>query len=177
MASMSNMHIKLDFDVTVHVDGKDVSVRDLLDIDETNLSNEYASQSARYAYFAVLEQQAHVLWQNAKESREREEAMAFVEFKNGETFIPKGGRSVSDALAKELVIDDVSCCNARDAEMRAEHDYLVLKAVTRAFYMRASMLQSFGANLRHEHDMDGISIREQDGDVRDMKSIIRSRRT
>lgn len=174
MASMSNMHIKLDFDVTVHVDGKDVSVRDLLDIDETNLSNEYASQSARYAYFAVLEQQAHVIWQQAKEAREREEAAAFVSYKNDESQVPKGGRSVSDKLAEELVSDDAECNVAKDIEMEAEHDYLVLRAVTRAFYMRASMLQSFGANLRHEHDMDGISIREGDDYIRDMKSIIRS---
>jgi hypothetical protein len=174
---MKDMHIKLDFDVTVHVDGKAVSVRELLAIDETNLSNEYATQSARYVYFATLEAQAHALWQQAKEAREREEAVAFIEFKNDETSIPKGSRSVSDVLAKELVAADDQCLDYRAAEMKAEHDYLVLRAVTRAFYMRSSMLQSFGANMRHEQDMDGISIREKDTVERSMRRAVIENRT
>lgn len=169
MGSLKNMHIKLDFDVTVVVDGKDISVRELLDIDETDLSNEYATQSARYAYFAVLEAQAYALWQGAKEACNREEGAAFVEYKNDESAIPKGGRSVSDALAKELVAGDESCCSYRLAMMDAEHSYLILRAVTRSFYMRANMLQSFGANVRHEHDMDGLAVSASPSD----KSVAR----
>ncbi len=173
---MKDMHIELDFDVTVQVGGKAVSVRDLLDVDETSLSNEYATQSARYAYFAVLEAQAHGLWQAAKEAREREEATAFIEFKDDAELIPKGSRSVSDKLAQELVAGDEQCGSWRAAEMDAEHNDLILRAVTRAFYMRASMLQSFGANARHEQDMDGISIREQDDASRHAKALIRQNR-
>jgi hypothetical protein len=67
---------------------------------------------------------------------------------------------VTDTLAHKLVAtdDDVLWWKHREAGLRRE--WKLLQIVVRAFATRADMLQSMGAHLRHEADMDGLSVRD-----------------
>lgn len=145
---------------TVTIGKSQMPVHELLDIDQTSLSNEYAAQAARYAYVAVLCVQAREAYNEAKSEREAVEAEAFTDYKNDPESIPTGGRSVSDALADKLTKQDSeyvqACIYERDAHLR----YRLLEVVMKAFEMRADMLQSMGAHLRHEAEMQGLSVRE-----------------
>jgi hypothetical protein len=156
----------MNLDITIHVDGKDLNTQELLTIDEANLNDEYATQAARYAYFAVLTAQAEKAWKQAERLRKRVEADAFIEYKSDEELIPKGSRTVSDSLANSYVDSDEEVLSARRDELEAEHQYKLMRAISTAFYQRADMLQSLGAQLRHESDMTGMHVDNPGSDLR-----------
>ena len=146
--------------VTVKDVPEEVSVNELLSIDGTDLPNEYACQAARFAYYAVLAAHAERVWLNAVRLRKAAEAEAFVYFKSSTEDIPKGSRTVSDSLANSLVADDIDVRKWRRKEVDAQYQWHMMRDLTRAFEQRANMLQSLGANLRHEQDMTGRVVRE-----------------
>lgn len=159
-------------DVTITLEDREVNVKDLLFIDLTDLNHEYASQSALYAYVGVLVAMAEKVWNAAVRDRKKVEAAAFGYYKNDLESIPKGGRSVSDTLANHLVSMDDEAIAARKLEIDMQYKYNVLRSIVTAFYMRASMLQSLGANLRHEEDMTDMAVYKPGLD-RDLKEHIR----
>jgi hypothetical protein len=164
----------VDLDITVSIDGKNVSVRDLLRVDDTDLPNEFACQAARYAYIAVLAAKAEEAFLKAERARKRAEADAYLYFKNDPESIPQGSRTVSDGTAEKLVEDDDDCEKARKAEIVAKYKYHLLRDIARAFEQRANMLQSMGSHLRHEAEMQGMSTRQAEPSSR-LRETIRSR--
>lgn len=168
--------------VVVQVQDKQLPVHDLLGIEQTDLSSEYAAQAARYAYVAVLAVEARAAYDDAKTAREAEEAQAFVFYKNDAKSIPSGGRAVSDALADKLTKSDNDVAEAIELEAALRREHRLLAVVVRAFEMRADMLQSMGAHLRHEADMDGLSVRESVGEnwkqeeLRNARQVARRKR-
>lgn len=154
----------MNLDYEFSVGGKKYSVRELLEIDSTDLSNEFATQAARYGYFAVLTVQAEEIWLVAKREREQEESIAFGEYKSNEEYIPVGGRTVSDALANSLLKADETCVKARDTEIQAQVEYHLMRDLAKAFEQRANMLQSMGSHARHEAQMDGMHTAENPSD-------------
>ena len=162
--------------VTVKDVPEEVSVKALLSIDDTDLPNEYACQAARFAYYAVLAAHAERAWLNAVRLRKAAEAEAFVFFKNSVDDIPKGGRTVSDSLANNLVACDAEVREYRNREVETQYQWHMMRDLAKSFEQRANMLQSLGANLRHEQDMTGRVVRDDPIDnlrraITDRKSV------
>jgi len=143
----------LNLDVNVKVADKDLSVKELLEVDQADLPNEFAAQAARYAYFATMTSSAELAWLDCVRQRKESEASAYMFYKNDKESIPDGSRSVSDGTAAKLVDIDEEVSVAREEEDVALHKFHTLRDLSRAFEQRASMLQSMGAQLRHEYDM------------------------
>lgn len=152
----------LNLDTLIEINGKKTSARELLYVDQTDLVNEFAAQAARYVYFAVLADHAGMVWRTMQDVRKQAEAEAFVDYKNDLQYIPPGSRVVSDGLANTLVQSDDACIEARKDEVTAQHTYHLMLSLARAFEQRANMLQSMGTHLRHEADMDGMAVRNDD---------------
>lgn len=165
--------MQLDTNITVELDGKDVDTQDLLAINEADLSTEYATQAARFAWIAVIKADAKREWAEAERVRKEDEAKAFVDYKNSDDLVPPGSKSVSDGYAAQLVQSDPDCNDARKRENEAEYNYRLLEALTDALSMRANMLVSLGADLRTERDQTGMKILENPGDA--LKNHLRSR--
>ena len=166
----ANLHNDLNPDVVTSVvdinvqldDGKRVSVAGLTEIDQDNLNDEFASQSAKYAYFAVLCAEARVTRDTAQDAYKQEQGDAFVAFKrdeDGEFSI--NDKPVTDGLANQLVAADDGCAQLKQEYLEAEREFRVLDALVRSLDMRANMLISLGANLRSEAEMDGMHISER----------------
>jgi len=153
----------LKLDVKVEIDGKMLSIEELLRIDQTDISNEFAAQASRYAYFSVLEAEAEWGLADAVRLRKEAEATAFTLYKNNEDFIPPGSRSVSDGYASQLVDLDNNVKKARVEEADAQYEYRLMRALATSFHQRADMLQSLGVMLRSEMDMTGMAVREDMG--------------
>ncbi len=153
-----------DFDERIMMQGLShaVSTKDLVSIDQTDLNNEFASQAARYAYFAVQCAMARCARDMAEKVYKEDAAAAFVEYKNDPEMIPEGSRTVTDGLANMLVATDENCARLKNAHIEAEQEFRVLEALVRALDMRANMLISLGAQLRSEADMDGMHISKRD---------------
>ena len=164
----------LDLTISVSIGGKDVSVGDLLSIDETDLSSEYAAQAARFAYVAVLKAQAKREWGEAERTRKEDEAKAFVNYKSDPEQIPTGSKTVTDGFAKQLVDSDAQVNELRQEEIEAEYGYRVLEALSDALGQRAQMLISLGADLRQEMDQTSMHLNES-ADERVKERLMRRR--
>jgi len=162
-------------DVNIRLQGRKVSIKELLNIDLTDLSSEFAAQAAMYAYIGVLTAEAEKIWNLATRHRKRVEAEAFKYYKDDEHSIPMGSRSVSDSLATHLIAMDEEVIDARTKEIETQFRFNVLRSVTIAFYTRSSMLQSTGATLRHEEDVTGLATSERDEVDSELREHIRRR--
>ena len=169
-----SMEKALDLNVTVELDGRVIESQELLDINEADLSTEYAAQAARFAYVAVLAAEAKAAWAEAERRRKEDEALAFQSYKNDPEAIPDGSKSVTDGYAGQLVQSDENCNKLKVAENEAEKNYRILSALTDALQMRASMLISMGADLRTEREQTGMKMLENPAD--DVKKALSSRR-
>lgn len=150
----------LDLNISVSIGGKEVDVGELLSIDESDLSSEYAAQAARFAYVAVLKAQAKREWGQAEADRKKEEADAFVDYKSDPEQIPEGSKTVTDGFAKQLVDSDEDVNELRQGEIEAEYGYRLLEALTDALGQRAQMLISLGADLRQEMDQTSMHLNQ-----------------
>jgi hypothetical protein len=164
----------LDLNVKVEVGGKDVSVGELLSIDETDLSTEYAAQAARYAYVAVLKAEAKRIWGEVERARKEEEAKAFVEYKARLELVPKGSKYITDGYAAQLVQSDEEVNAFKEREIQAEYNYRLMEALADGLAQRAQMLISLGADLRSEMQQTDMQLKEG-ADERLKQRVLRGR--
>ena len=149
--------LHIDFDVELTINDKPVNVREMLDVNQDDLSNEFAAQASRYAYVAVMTAQAEWAMNEADDAVKQEEAAAFMEFKK---LICDNGKSMTDDQAEQMVKLDEACVVIRRKYNEAKYKFKVLQALARSFEQRADMLQSLGAKARAEYDMTAMKTSE-----------------
>lgn len=151
----------------------------LFNIDQTNLSSEFANQASMYAFFAVLAANADKVLAMKTLLCDQEYATADGYHRNQ---MDLDGKKFTEAVVKSMVVRDEEYCKTLEDKENASYDLDIIKAVVRAFEQRAMMLQSLGSYLRHEYDMQGMNIRERNAEltaeksVEDVKNAIERRR-
>jgi len=135
-----------------------------------------ARQAGLYAYFAV--QMAHAEYTHARAGISKDEAYADADEYWREELTVDKTRKVTEAMVKAAVIQDESYQALAAVEINAKRDYRLLRVICNALEMRATMLQSVGAHLRHELDMTGMNIRDRkyQAAISDVKKAITSAR-
>jgi hypothetical protein len=163
--------------ITVSVDSKirTFDVQELLDIDDTNLSKEFANQASLYGYFATMAVKAEHRASILAMKREQEYALADQEYREE---LEEQGKKSTEPMIKNLVMSDENYAKVLEQEYVAKYDYDIIKAVTKAMEQRAQMLISLGNFMRHEYEMTDMKIRERqlNNAVDDVKSAIKRRR-
>lgn len=179
MDSIANTRIK----VVVKKDGKNVykpvRLGDIFSIDETNISEELAKQAGLYAYFATQMAYAEHTQARAAISKDASYADADDYYRKELAYDFKAtGRKLTEAVVRAAVIQDEDYQTAAAVETRAKLDYRLLRVLCQALEMRATMLQSLGAHLRHELDMTGMNIRDRQyqAQISDVKRVITNAR-
>lgn len=142
---------------TVEVDGRVYNVDDLLDIDQNALSDEFASQASRYGYFAVLAAIAEVKMREAKHTVEM--TYAEVDLAVRQELLKRDGKTTEASVRAEVLLDEQYIADV-EAELKAQRDYNVLRALVNALEQRANMLVSLGAHMRHEYEMTDMNTRD-----------------
>lgn len=160
MKSIANVKVKIIVRKGDKTITKLVKLGDLFSIDETNLAEEMARQAGLYAYFAVQMAHAESALARAAVSKDGEYAEAD-EFARGDLADSAPKARVTEAMVRAWILqdEDYQACAAK--EINAKRNYRLLRAICQALEMRATMLQSLGAHLRHEMDMTGMNIRER----------------
>jgi len=143
-----------------------VDLDKLFDIDETNLTKEYAKQASTYAYYGSLYNIADksVMEMDAKkDSTYAELDLAYRdELKDDK---PTEGR------IKSMVLTDEGYSEVLDKYSNAVHRRNTLRTLMDALKMRADMMISMGAHLRYEYDQTGMNIRYETS-VKDLREKI-----
>lgn len=175
MESIANTKVKIVVRKGDKTIVKLVKLGDLFSIDETNLAEEMARQAGLYAYFAVQMAHAEATLARAIVSKDEEYAEADEFARNDLADSP--GR-VTEAMVRSWILQDENYQACAMKEIDAKRNYRLLRAICQALEMRATMLQSLGAHLRHEMDMTGMNIRERQyrAMVNDVKEAITNAR-
>lgn len=163
--------------ISIIVDGKEhvYNTNELLRIDQTSLSDEFAGQAARYGYFAAIAAGAETMYRAAKRRAEVVYAEADEEIRRE---FAESGKKVTEAVVKAAIMLDEDYCEAVEQELDLLYNYKLLQALVNAFEQRANMLQSLGAHVRHEYDMTDMHTVEDSADrlSREVKRVIKKRR-
>lgn len=154
---------------------KVIDLDELMEVDPNDLTNEFASQAALYAHYATLLADADEVLSNADISKDEEYSTADLEWR---LEMAEAGEKVTEGKITALVRSDETVVKAMAALVEAQHNRDTLRAVVRALEMRADMLVSLGAHLRHEMEMTGMTIsqRRQDDDMNSTKEALRRRK-
>src|SRR4030066_297364 len=152
------MSIDLEGRVTVTIRGKkqEYNIAELLEIDETNLSKEFASQAALFGFFATAQAEAEMEVGKLSVSKDQEYATSD-EFWRAD--FDKREKKYTEAVIRSSVIRDEEYVLADQDFHTAEHNANMLKMIVKALGQRAEMLISLGAHLRAEAEMTGMSIK------------------
>lgn len=154
-----------------------VKLGDLFSIDETNLAEEMARQAGLYAYFAV--QMAHAESTLARATVAKDEEYAYAD-ESARIDLAENlpNTRITEAMVKSQVLLDEEYRVYVAREIDAKRNYKLLQAICKALEMRATMLQSLGAHLRHEMDMTGMNVRERQyrAMINDVKEAITNAR-
>jgi hypothetical protein len=160
---------------TINGGYKTFELLDILDINPNDLTNAFMEQASIFGYFSVLAAQADDAAARADANKDQEFALADLEAREE---AERNGKKLTEAQVKSLVLTD----EAYVGKVRQEHvtklDARLLKAVVSALEMRANMLVSLGAMLRHEMDMQGIQVKQRmmDSANDEIRKVARARK-
>jgi hypothetical protein len=126
----------------------------------TDLSHEFSTQAANYAYIATLAAQCEALWGDAKEAKDEMYAKTDKAVRSD---LDRSGMKVTEGLVSSEVRQRRGYREAVDNELFCREQHLVMRAMTRAMDMRAQMLISLGAHLRAEAEQTDMHIKEVKG--------------
>jgi hypothetical protein len=154
---------------------KKFDIGKLFNINQELISDDFSTQASMYAFFAVLAANADRI-ATMKTLLYDQVAAAADETYRAQFEVD--GRKYTEAVIKSMVVRDEEVVKAFTVKEDANYDLAILKAIVRAFEQRAMMLQSLGSQLRHEYDMQGMSIREREIEQisKNVKGVIESRR-
>lgn len=141
---------------TFQVDGKTYSVQELLMVDETNISEAFATQAGRYAYIAAIAAQAEALYNEAKNNCERVYADTELAYRDE---LATSGVKTTEAMIKAYVVGDKTYIKAQTDENNALRDWKIMKALADGLRSRGDMLISLGATMRAEIDMTSMNLK------------------
>lgn len=151
-----------ELDTKVTVEGRAISIKEILEINQQDLNNEFATQAARYAYFGVLAANAQHAWFIAKNKSKELYSALFAEAKADQNNIPAGGRTVSDSTADSLVLLDPEYIEIQQAELDAQLSAQILKVLADSFDQRSRMLHELGNMAANEQRMTGMQVDTED---------------
>lgn len=137
-------------------DGKATNYNDLLVIDETNLSAEFASHAAWLGYIGVLTAEAEAEYEKAK--LEADQLEAETDAKARVSF-NRSNVKATEAMVKAYVLMDDDYTSALDSKIEKLKTYKTLKALETAMKEKGNMLVSLGATMRQEMDMTNLVSR------------------
>ena len=150
-------------------------IDDIFNIDETNISKEFAQQASVYAFFATLAALAERKAADADFLKDQEYAQADQACREE---LDEGSIKYTEAVIKSMVLTDAGYTKRVKNHVIMEYDYKLLKAIAEALKQRADMLISLGAYLRHEMDQTSMNIKRSqvDNAAEEAKRLIKERR-
>jgi hypothetical protein len=158
--------------------GKKVfDIAKVLRIDFDNLTNEFATQAAVYAYFATLVPFAEYTETLLDLAKDQEYASADDAARKELT---DKGEKFTETVIRSMVQLDEQYEKVFKQHADAHYDTGIIKAISRSMEQRAEMLISMGAQSRHEMNMNGMNIREKleeetETSIKQVKELLKNR--
>lgn len=137
-------------------DGKVTNYKQLLVIDDANLSAEFSSHAAWLGYVGVLTAEAEANYEAAKLEAETVEAERDAAARK--EFSLKNVK-YTEAMVKAWVAMDTEYLDAHELRLNKLQEYKTMRALETAMKEKGSMLISLGATMRQEMDVTNLVSR------------------
>lgn len=128
-----------------------------IQINQDDLSNEFAMQASKYAYVAQLSAYAS---SDVKEFKIRLEELEAQKDKYYRSTLAGTGAKVTEGMIASYVTSDPEITVIKRELLKAEETSDLIKAIESAYRMRSDMLIQIGTRQRAEMQQTGIKIRE-----------------
>ena len=135
----------------------EIDIDGIFSIDEANIIEAYSKQAAIYARYAAMHAEADAMVSKAATAKDEEYAAADDHYRHD---MDRTGEKYTEAKVKAFIELDENYRQAVDAYNDVDYVCRRLRALVRALEMRAEMLVSMGAHLRHEMNMTDMHIRD-----------------
>jgi len=137
-----------------HSDKEIIDLDELFNIDETNLTKEYAKQASLYAYYGTLYNQADRSLMEHEAKKDSTYAELDLSYRD-----ELKDEKTTEGRIKSMVLTDNGYKKELIRLEYATYRKNVLRTIMDALKMRADMMISMGAHLRAEYDQTGMNVR------------------
>lgn len=148
---------RLNMALDIKIAGKEWSgnLRDIVRIQESRLSDEFAEQPSVYAWFAALTELAGAEYENKKFNLSILKANTEKQVRYAA--VAKGEKVTENSIAAAVQTDD-AYINAHIALLEVERQYSILRAIVRSLDQRKDMLIQLGVMKRQEMALTDFGI-------------------
>jgi len=148
-------------------DKVEIDTDKLFNIDETNLTREYAKQAALYAYYGKLYNDADRAFMRAEASKDALYAELDIAYRE-----ELKDEKTTEGKIKSMVITDEQYTKSVNNVIYCQYRRNTLRTILDALKMRADMMISMGAHLRAEYDQTGMTMKYESS-IDNMKKALR----
>jgi hypothetical protein len=148
---------------------------EIFDIDEANLTQEFAEQSGLFAFFSALWAKSEFNSSVIEFGLEQEQASADADSRSE---LEAAGKKYTEAVIRGMISLDEECSKLMESLLGQRYESKLLKAICDALKMRADMLISMGSHIRHEMDSMGLQVKEKkfNKSLEDVKKVVSEKR-
>jgi hypothetical protein len=149
--------LNLDMQLSLEVAGKDFkgNLRDIVQIKEADLNEEFIKQPSLYAWFATLCEFASAEVETQKMTLSILRANLDAEKR---TELAESGKKPTENMVNSAIIIDPKHQGAETALIEAKRQYGILKGIVKALEQRKDMLIQVGSTKRQELSLNDFGI-------------------
>ena len=149
--------LNLDMQLSLEVAGKEFkgNLRDVVQIKEADLSEEFVKQPSLYAWFATLCEFA-----SAEVETQKMNLSILRANLDGEKRVElaDSGKKATETMVNSAITVDPKHQGAETALIESKRQYGILKGIVKALEQRKDMLIQIGSTKRQELSLDGFGI-------------------
>jgi len=126
-------------------------------IDKTRLDEEITKCAARFAWIAVVAEEARHIEAISKKDWEAQKNLVAIDYRNGTLKPPEGYGKLTEASISELVDTNIDVFTAQNTYLAAKSKAMKLIRMVDAMSLKSDMLRTFASNQRNEQKSDFVT--------------------
>lgn len=126
-------------------------------IDKNKLDDEIIKCAARFAWIAVVAEEARHIEAIKKKEWESHKALVAIDYRNGTLPPPEGYGKLTESSISELVETNLDVYTAQNNYLEAKSKAMKLLKMVDAMSLKSDMLRTFASNQRNEQKSDFVT--------------------
>jgi len=126
----------------------------LVSIDKNDLDEEIIKNPSRFAWVAVLAEEAEVAEARAKREYESMESLTDLGIRSGAIPLPEGISKLTEGVIEAIIKSDENLKEEYGKYLQAKHQANTMKRIVQSLVQKSDMLRTFSSNVRKELESD-----------------------
>ena len=126
-------------------------------IDKTRLDDEITKCAARFAWIAVVAEEARHIEAVSKKEWEAQKNIVAIDYRNGTIKPPEGYGKLTESSISELVDTNIEVYASQNKYLESKSKAMKLIRMVDAMSLKSDMLRTFASNQRNEQRSDFVT--------------------